>query len=83
MGSDCISSRSLFFFLLCSGHCNHLALNFSVCVKERHGRLIAYLFTLHIRALVIVPCGGPKKSPRTFLLFKSSGVVCNHFSILF
>ena len=23
--------------------------------------------TLHIRALVIVPCGGPKKSPRTFI----------------
>ena len=25
------------------------------------------LFTLHIRALVVVPCGGPKKSPRTFI----------------
>ena len=24
-------------------------------------------FTLHIRALVVVPCGGPKKSPRTFI----------------
>ena len=23
-------------------------------------------FTLHIRALVVVPCGGPKKSPPTF-----------------
>ena len=22
-----------------NGHCNHLALKFSVCVKERHGRL--------------------------------------------
>ena len=22
---------------------------------------------LHIRALVVVPCGGPKKSPRTFI----------------
>ena len=29
--------------------------------------MIAYLFTLHIRALVVVPCGGPKKSPRTFI----------------
>ena len=29
--------------------------------------IIAYLFTLHIRALVGVPCGGPKKSPRTFI----------------
>ena len=29
--------------------------------------IIAYLFTLHIRALVVVPCGGPKKSPRTFI----------------
>ena len=28
---------------------------------------IAYLFTLHIRALVVVSCGGPKKSPRTFI----------------
>ena len=27
----------------------------------------AYLFTLQIRALVVVPCGGPKKSPRTFI----------------
>ena len=25
------------------------------------------LFTLHIRALVVVRCGGPKKSPRTFI----------------
>ena len=29
--------------------------------------IIAYLFTLHIRALVVVPCGGPKTSPRTFI----------------
>ena len=29
--------------------------------------IIAYLFTLHIPALVVVPCGGPKKSPRTFI----------------
>ena len=28
---------------------------------------LSYLFTLLIRALVIVPCGGPKKSPRTFI----------------
>ena len=27
----------------------------------------AYLFTLQIRALVVVPGGGPKKSPRTFI----------------
>ena len=24
-------------------------------------------FTVHIRALMVVPCGGPKKSPRTFI----------------
>ena len=30
-------------------------------------KIIAYLFTLHIRALVVVPCGGPKKSPLTFI----------------
>ena len=29
--------------------------------------IIAYRFTLHIRALVVVPCGGPKKFPRTFI----------------
>ena len=29
--------------------------------------IVAYLFTLHIRVLVVVPCGGPKKSPRTFI----------------
>ena len=29
--------------------------------------IIVYLFTLHIRAVVIVSCGGPKKSPRTFI----------------
>ena len=55
MGSDCISSRSLFIFLLSgtkayketseeeksvvNGHCNHLALKFSACVKERQDRL--------------------------------------------
>ena len=27
----------------------------------------SYLFTLHIRALVVVPCGGLKKSPRTLI----------------
>ena len=47
--------------------------------------IIAYLFTLHIRALVVVPCGGPKKvSPYIhlmLLLFQSSEVVCNHVSI--
>ena len=29
--------------------------------------IIVYLLTLHIRALVVVPCGSPKKSPRTFI----------------
>ena len=30
-------------------------------------RKLFYLFTLHIRALVVVPCGGPKTSPGTFI----------------
>ena len=29
--------------------------------------IIAYLFTLHIRAHVVAPCGSPKKSPRMFI----------------
>ena len=41
--------------------CNYLrlfAINF---------HFIAFVFTLHTRALVGVLCGGPKKSPRTFI----------------
>ena len=30
--------------------------------------IITYLFTLHIRALVVVLCGGPKKSPNALII---------------
>ena len=36
----------------------------SDCISSRS--LLIFLL-LHIRALVVVPCGGPKKSPRTFI----------------
>ena len=37
----------------------------------------------YIIVLVVVPCGGPKKSPRTFIycsyFFQSSAIACNLF----
>ena len=46
-----VPDHCLSFFSVVNGHCNHLALHFSVCVKERHDRLstMYWLPKLHKR----------------------------------